>query len=197
MAEPGWYPDPTNHRMVRWFDGAAWTDHVSGPVPPAADVVGPVTALVPAPVTMPTQTFGRAPGSPALADFGTRLGAYVIDALIVVVPYWVAYNIAFRISIGLGVLVLLGGLALTVWYFATSEGGPAGQTIGKRQLGIAVVDATSLQPGIGAGRAIGRYFGRLLDVLVCGLPLGYLAMLWDDDNQTWHDKVASTKVVKL
>jgi hypothetical protein len=26
---PGWYPDPSGRWQVRWWDGAAWSDHVA------------------------------------------------------------------------------------------------------------------------------------------------------------------------
>ena len=61
-------------------------------------------------------------------------------------------------------------------------------------VGIRVVDATTMQPGIGSGRAIGRYFAHFLSAIPCGL--GYFWMLWDQDKQTWHDKIVSTKVVR-
>ncbi|HEY5097961.1 MAG TPA: DUF2510 domain-containing protein, partial [Acidimicrobiales bacterium] len=28
---PGWYPDPSGERAWRWWDGARWTAHASGP----------------------------------------------------------------------------------------------------------------------------------------------------------------------
>ena len=44
VAPPGWYPDPARAHQYRYFDGGAWTDHVSdngvagqaplGPMPP-------------------------------------------------------------------------------------------------------------------------------------------------------------------
>ena len=36
---PGWYPDPQRPGGQRWWDGSAWTDHVSGA--PAAPGGGP------------------------------------------------------------------------------------------------------------------------------------------------------------
>ena len=54
-------------------------------------------------------------------------------------------------------------------------------------------DAATAQP-IGAGRAIGRYFAMFLSAILC--YLGYLWMLWDPQKQTWHDKIASSVVVK-
>jgi hypothetical protein len=34
-ALAGWHPDPAGHGGLRWFDGAAWTEHVA-PAPPVA-----------------------------------------------------------------------------------------------------------------------------------------------------------------
>ena len=38
---PGWYPDPAGPGSLRWWSGAAWTEHVS-------PVVSPVVSLAPA-----------------------------------------------------------------------------------------------------------------------------------------------------
>lgn len=40
---PGWHPDPQNRAQLRWWSGAAWTQHVRQ-VPPAA---APSAAIVP------------------------------------------------------------------------------------------------------------------------------------------------------
>ena len=80
----------------------------------------------------------------------------------------------------------------TLFYFAKTEG-KTGQTLGARALGIRVVDIANGQP-IGGGRAIGRYFARILSAIPC--YLGYFWMLWDPEKQTWHDKIVSSVVVK-
>lgn len=92
--------------------------------------------------------------------------------------------------------VLLGivGLAGSLLYYAKLEGGPSGQTLGKRAVGIRVVDAATGGP-IGPGRAVGRYlFKAFISGNLC--LLGYLWALWDNRSQTWHDKVVSSVVVK-
>jgi uncharacterized RDD family membrane protein YckC len=58
-----------------------------------------------------------------------------------------------------------------------------------------VVGADDLQPGIGMGQAGLRYVGKIISGIPCGL--GYFWMLWDDQKQCWHDKIASTKVIKV
>lgn len=35
MADPGWYPDPERGDLVRWFDGAAWSEHTQASAEPA------------------------------------------------------------------------------------------------------------------------------------------------------------------
>ncbi|MFG1792374.1 DUF2510 domain-containing protein [Nocardia sp. NPDC049149] len=31
-AAPGWYPDPANPAIVRWFDGRQWTHQTQPPL---------------------------------------------------------------------------------------------------------------------------------------------------------------------
>ena len=83
---------------------------------------------------------------------------------------------------------LLLGLA----YYAYLEGSPSGQTVGKRAMGIRVIDINGGGP-IGPGRALIRYIGRYVSAFPCGL--GIFWMLWDAEKQTWHDKFASSVVV--
>jgi uncharacterized RDD family membrane protein YckC len=124
----------------------------------------------------------------AYGGFWARFGAVFLDGLIIGIP---AQILAAAISPGLAFVLQI---AATLVYVAVLEGGPTGQTIGRKALALRVVDATTLQPGIGPGRAIGRYFAKFLSTIAIGL--GYLWMLWDPRKQTWHDKLASTVVVK-
>ena len=148
------------------------------------------------------------------AGFGARLGAFIIDSLILS-----PFGIVARIVLASGskkiqtctfdssrlcevptnntralyFLILLAGLVAAILYYGFMEG-RTGQTIGKRALGVKVVDART-GTVIGVGRAIGRYFGSFISGIAC--LLGYLWMLWDPNNQTWHDKMAGSYVVKV
>jgi len=92
-----------------------------------------------------------------------------------------------------GVLIL-GALVGIVLYYSLLEGGPTGQTVGKRVLGIRVVDKLTGGP-VGRGRGVGRFFARLLSGLACFV--GYLWMLWNPDSQAWHDIIVDSYVVKV
>ena len=131
---------------------------------------------------------------PDLAGFWIRFGAYLIDAVLLSFATQVLIGIGFAASTGLGVSLWVVSLIGQVVYFALLEGGPTGQTLGKKICGIQVVDETSFTPGVGTGRGVGRYFARILSSLALGL--GYLWMIWDPNKQTWHDKLAHTCVAR-
>ena len=158
------------------------------------------------------------------ATFGQRLGAWLLDGLflaLISIPvwivgiWWVASNwetelgrctdargfsytcdVATDGSVGrLMLTLLLGGalmLVVSIFYWGKFEG-ERGQSPGQKVAGIRVVRQETGLP-IGFGRAVGRMFAQYLSSQV--LYLGYLWMLWDDDKQTWHDKIVSSIVVK-
>jgi uncharacterized RDD family membrane protein YckC len=86
------------------------------------------------------------------------------------------------------VFVILMGASIGQWLML----GMKGQTIGKMLLGLKVVGPDGDVPGCWKAYRRMRMMG--LSLLVVGL--GYLWMLWDADQQTWHDKWADTYVVK-
>ncbi len=163
---------------------------------------------------------GAAPGfagSGALAGFGARLGGYLLDSLLYGL-LWLPFMIAgiVLIAMGLedcvslndeiicagrekpgliaaGVIFRVVGFLVIVFVYLRALA-TTGQTWGRRIVGIRVVDANT-RGAPGWGKAIGRQlFAGFISANV--LYLGYLWMLWDGQNQTWHDKVASTLVVK-
>jgi uncharacterized RDD family membrane protein YckC len=130
------------------------------------------------------------PGGPSgpRANFGQRLGAYLIDVILIAIVegiVWALSNQAVATAAG-----LLAGIA----YFGYFEGGATGQTLGKRALGIRVYDYSRGGP-IGYGRGVLRYVGKIISGIPC--LLGFLWMLWDREKQTWHDKIATTVVVPV
>lgn len=216
---------------------------VRAPVPPQAGgplVYPPLTAYGPAPGQPPyygPPAYGwrpppvpLAPGGRPLADFGTRLLAYLIDSAIlggimavVLMPvmFVVIFNLMPNFSEtvdGYGpamtpetmfddflvplVLIELGFFLLLlvgyyVYYVEMMYRG--GQTVGKRALKIKVVPldpAATLTRGMAAKRYLLEFIAGSI------VPfLGYvdgLWQLWDKPyQQTLHDKVAKTVVIKV
>ena len=68
-----------------------------------------------------------------------------------------------------------------------------GGTLGQRMLGLHVVDAAT-GTNIGIGRAIGRFVGYVISAAL--LDIGLIWAAFDPRKQGWHDKIASTFVVR-
>ena len=135
------------------------------------------------------------------SGFWRRVGAYVIDGLILSVPTNIIRVAASAgsggtfigpLSPGASIAVTLINTIIGVAYYAWLDG-TRGQTVGKMVAGIKVVDADS-GGFIGVPRGIGRYFARILSGIVLGL--GFLWMLWDERKQCWHDKLVRSVVVR-
>ena len=141
------------------------------------------------PYSAPPTTMG--PSGPR-ATFGQRLVAWLIDLVIIVIALVVIVGIAFAIDETLGVVAYLLGIVGIFLYYAYFEGSPSGQTIGKKVMKIRVIDFNTGGP-LGFGRGLIRGVARIPSQFLC--YLGYLWMLWDQEKQTWHDKLASTVVV--
>ena len=138
-----------------------------------------------APQYPPPAATGGGPSGPR-AGFFQRFAALLIDGILLGIVTGILWALLGRTA-AYGINLLIG-----LVYFAYFEGSPAGQTIGKRALGIRVIDYRTGGP-LGFGKALGRYLGRILSQIPC--LLGYFWMLWDREKQTWHDKLAGTVVV--
>jgi len=127
----------------------------------------------------------KGPSGPR-AGFWARFGASFLDGIIVSIPY-IIVGLAANPVLAYAVYLLVG-----IAYFTYFEGGPTGQTLGKKALGIRVIDLAA-GGSIGNTRAFIRYIGRIVSSIP--LLLGYFWMLWDGEKQTWHDKMAGAVVV--
>ena len=133
---------------------------------------------------------GEGVGRGARAGFWRRFAAALVDGVLL--------GIVSAILVGVTSATTgraVGGLVGLV-YFVFLEGSASGQTIGKKALGIRVYDFRGgTANGIGYGRAIIRYFGRIVSAIP--ILLGYFWMIWDKEKQTWHDKFAGSVVVPM
>jgi uncharacterized RDD family membrane protein YckC len=120
------------------------------------------------------------------AGFWRRFAAALLDGILLGVVTGIFYSfLSENAANGLGT-------TLSIAYFTYFEGSAAGQTLGKRALGIRVIDLKTGGP-IGYPRAFIRWIGRIVSALP--LLLGYFWMIWDKEKQTWHDKFANAVVV--
>lgn len=81
---PGWYPDgsaPTP--LLRWWDGTQWTAHTA-PFNPGQYNPGQFNPAQynPGQMAAPVASVTTAPTGEALAGYGARIGAYLIDGVI-------------------------------------------------------------------------------------------------------------------
>jgi uncharacterized RDD family membrane protein YckC len=148
----------------------------------------------------PTTPYGLPPQPPnPYASWLKRVGAYLIDSLLVTVAYFPAFigaiisasDTSDALATSLTVLGALLSLAVFVWNTCL-RAGRTGYSIGKGVLGIKLVAERTGEP-IGAGMAFLRYLCHIVDALP--LYLGYLWPLWDAKRQTFADKIVHTVVL--
>ncbi len=154
------------------------------------------------------------PNGEPMAGWWTRLFAKLIDAILLFVPFVIVLmvvagqEIQERLDNNDGGITFSSG-PLTTWvsiasyvvgfvYYAVLNG--KGQTLGKKILGIKVVDATTGGP-IGTGRGMLRHLLQLLSWLfICVggvfVLVDALWPLWDNRKQALHDKIGRSLVVK-
>jgi uncharacterized RDD family membrane protein YckC len=149
------------------------------------------------------------PGSRVYAGFWIRVGAKLIDGLILYAVNFVigiAFGLVmpalvdpaattpgemlpfFAMTCGLMLVQLAIGVAFTV-FFLTRFGG----TPGKLALRLRVIRSDG--SGIGTGRAFGRHFADMLSGLTIGI--GYVIAGFDDEKRALHDHICDTRVVRV
>ncbi len=166
-----------------------------------------------------TQLMPSRPREPALvkvraAGFGRRLVAGAVD-LVLIVTLFVALQAFASVLVGHGlprlaqlgpgglIDALLGGSVLAATglalfgllgaVYAVLFHAGAGQTIGKRLVGIRVID------GYGQPLGLGRSALRLL-AFIPSLGMAGLGVLWigfDRERRALHDRLADTHVIRV
>jgi uncharacterized RDD family membrane protein YckC len=198
---PGWYPNSSG--QMQWWDGSQWGQLQQQQAPPP-----PVGGYAPAPYAAPG--YGYGPQLPAalqgreLASWGIRVGATLIDAIIFIVA----------IAIGVGLILAAGGgtvvgylLGLVISYavivaLLARQGEKNGMTLGKQVCNIRVVKEDGAPVTVGFALLREVVVRQLLIGFVGGLAFGIPGLLdilwplWDDKNQTLHDKLVSSYVVR-
>jgi uncharacterized RDD family membrane protein YckC len=199
-----------------------------GPQAPPPPPQGPPGYAPPAPETAPgyggpvppggwQQPIARAEsgwvGRP-LASWGSRLGAYLVDFLVVLIPVVLLAIVIFGGAaeadtfwgwVGASILyALLFGAAWLLYapLLMMRQGERNGQTLGKQMVGIRVVRDSGEPFGFGWA----AYREVVLKQLAVGIAssiipfipwfLNYFWPLWDDQNRALHDMAASTHVIK-
>jgi uncharacterized RDD family membrane protein YckC len=136
----------------------------------------------------PTGTGYPAGAVSAYANWGQRVGAYLIDIIPNIVLSIIGSAIgSLTVTLVLD-LIILGWTIYNRWYLM----GTTGQSWGKRVLNIKLVKEATGQP-VGAGMAFVRDICHIVDSIICFV--GYLFPLWDAKRQTIADKIVSTVVV--
>jgi uncharacterized RDD family membrane protein YckC len=142
---------------------------------------------------------------PDYASFWERFGAIVIDGIVVAIPGYLFLFLAFAGMdfedpnsldqgmnwgfMGIGYAILILG---SILYPVFMEASKYRATLGKMALKLQVNNATGGR--ISLGQAFGRNLGKIISGMI--LYIGYLMVLWDGQNQSLHDKMASTWVVR-
>ena len=159
------------------------------------------------------QAYGLGGGSP-YAGWGTRLGGWLIDAVIFIVVQLIvgavlrnsnAMTLHFTTTMHNGTihhnrvdfLVYLITLVLDVIYCTILIGG-RGQSVGMMAVGIRAVPGGTQDGSVGPGKAFWRaLLEQVLRFTVIFWILDMLWPLWDRKNQTLHDKAVGTVVLRV
>jgi uncharacterized RDD family membrane protein YckC len=153
-----------------------------------------------------------APAAARYAGLWARVGAWLLDQLVIGIPYnvltavFVSYkqpsltsttDASGKVTMhwngdwGTFGLLILAGVIVAWLYTSLLLSSPRQATVGKMALGLVVTDESGQR--ISFARASGRYFAGTLNSLTLGI--GYLMVIWTGRKQALHDKIAGTLVV--
>jgi hypothetical protein len=204
--------------------GAATSGTEQRPPPPPPSYGWQMPAYPPLNETPPPWANVQAqPGAPIapfgapLASWWQRVGALVLDGLVIGVPV-VIVNLVLAAHFGHPHTVITNGSTRTMktltgatrtvvdtlsvivfgLYFAILNGTGTGQTVGNRAPGIAVRDVAT-GATIGFWRGVLRWFVRMILYVAFVIPglVNDLFPLWDSRRQTLADKAARSVMIRV
>lgn len=168
-----------NAKAARRERLAAMPSEPAPVVPAAAPAVESSAAAAPTPGSAPSEPVAVASTLPR-AGFWIRMGALLIDVILVGVVVGAVLNERDTF------LPLLAGYGALMWKLR-------GSTVGGIVCNLQVVRLDGR--AIDWPTAVVRALSCFLSLVVAGL--GFLWMVFDDERQTWHDKIAGTVVVRV
>ena len=127
-----------------------------------------------------------------IASVGQRFGAFLVDFVISVLVGIVGMVIGSAMG-GDGSVVNFV-LSIGYWIVVLIMVATRGQSPGKIAIGIKIVKTDGSSIGFGT-TLLREIIGKIISSII--LLLGYIWILFDGKRQGWHDKIASTYVVKV
>ena len=137
----------------------------------------------------PYASYAAAPTVTPYANWGQRVGAYLIDWLSQVI-FIILAIVLIKVTI-LAIILWLASIGWSIynrWY----QAGTTGQSLGKKTLHLKLVSEQTGQP-IGVLMAFVRDICHFIDAVIC--YVGFLFPLWDAKRQTIADKIVGTVVI--
>lgn len=160
----GWHPDPSGRHQLRYWDGRAWTDSVSDNGVQSSD-----SFAVGAPVQV---GYGYGQATYQLSSKGKRLGAALLDGLLIIVT------------------LVIGWL---IWWVILWK---KGQSPAKSILKMRVIKADEARCVTAGEMAVRELVGKwLLGVIPLYGLIDAIFVLVDERAQALHDKIAGTVVI--
>jgi uncharacterized RDD family membrane protein YckC len=178
LATPAGSPPPPPPPPPPPFPGSPPGSPAGDPVgqAPVGPTEGAATAAAPAAPQLDQDTF-------PYAGFGIRLGAFLLDILLVAIT---ARMLGLGDRGGSTVLILLLVYHVALWSWKRT-------TVGGIICGLRIVRVDG-QP-LAFGDCLVRGLASIFSLMVAGL--GAFWIIWDSERQSWHDKIAGTYVVRV
>ena len=127
-----------------------------------------------------------------IASVGQRLGTFLVDLVISIIVGVVGFIIGSVIGDSGSTLNSVFGIVY--WIIVLIMVATRGQSPGKIAIGIKIVKTDGTPIGFGT-MLLREIIGKIVSAII--LLLGYIWILFDGQRQGWHDKIASTYVVKV